>query len=439
LKTAARETLTEIYRAALAAVDPAPLIARALNGQIPEANHVASMIDAASRVFVLAVGKASHAMGDELERRLANKIADGLAVIPPDFVPPAPLKKIRIVRGGHPLPDASSVSAANDAIQMLREARDGDLVIVALSGGASAMFAAPAENVTLEDKIATTSALLRSGASIKELNCVRKHLSAVKGGRLLSGVSADARVISLILSDVPGDDLATIGSGLTTADPTTFSDAIAILKRRRIWGRSPERVRDHLERGVAGEIPDTPKSGDPSVERALNFIIGNNATALDAAAKRAEQLGFRIERWRELRGEADDLGREFAQYCSALGGERICVIAGGEPAVTVRGGGKGGRAQQCALAMAIELSRSAADRDVAALAAGTDGIDGPTDAAGAFVFSDSIARAQASELDAEAALRRNDAYNFFDAMGDLLKTGPTGTNVADMMIGLVNY
>jgi len=431
--------LERIYRAAIAAVDPALLVGQALDGTISNAVPITSPIDGTGPVFVLAIGKASYAMAAELERRLAERIVDGLTVVPTDPVLFPPLTKIRIVQGGHPLPDASSAAAASAAIRMVGNAGDGDLVIVALSGGASAMFAAPAEGLTLDDKIATTSALLKSGAAIRELNCVRKHLSAVKGGRLMQSISNNARVVSLILSDVPGDDIATIGSGLTVADLSTFSDAIGVLKRRRIWGRAPERVRDHLERGVAGEIPETPKSTDHSLARVTNLIIGSNATALDAAEREAGKSGFSVERWPELKGEADELGRDLGAQLAKVSIQRACILAGGEPVVTVHGGGRGGRAQQCALALALELARNAPSGRIAVLVAGSDGIDGPTDAAGAFASLDTVDRARVKGLAAETALKRNDAYNLFDAIGDLFRTGPTGTNVTDLFIALVNY
>jgi glycerate 2-kinase len=286
--------------------------------------------------------------------------------------------------------------------------------------------------------VAVTSALLSSGASIREINTVRKHLSCVKGGRLALAAHG-ARVISLILSDVPGNDLATIGSGPAVADPTTFADAISALKRRRVWGRAPECVRGHLERGAAGEIPETPKAGDPVFARVSALVIGDNATALDAAERRARDSGWRVERWGVLAGEANELGRALAARLGSIESPRVCVLAGGEPVVTVRGAGRGGRAQQAALAMALEMDRSARGRRIAAMFAGTDGIDGPTDAAGGFAFPDTVARAAALGLDAHAASRANDAYNLLDRTGDLVRTGPTGTNVTDVFIGLANY
>jgi glycerate 2-kinase len=439
IRTDLQQELTAIYRAAIAAVDPALLVGRALDGATSASREVSDLIAAADRLFVLAIGKGSHPMASELQRRLGAKIVRSLAVVPPALQGQGTPPGIQCLRGGHPLPDQSSADAARAALDMLGEMKAGDLLIVALSGGASAMFVAPAQGVTLDDKVATNSALLRSGATIKELNCVRKHLSAVKGGNLIRATAAGARIVGLILSDVAGDDLATIGSGLTAPDPSTFSDAIAILKRRRIWGRAPERVREHLEKGVAGEIPETPKSGDLIFAQVRNLLVGSNRTAVDAAAEQAARDGFAIERWRDLKGEADEVGRDLAHQLARIELPRVCLLAGGEPTVTVRGRGRGGRAQQCALAMAITLSQIAPHAKVAALVAGSDGIDGPTDAAGAFAFPDSVTRAAGKGLDPASALKHNNAYNFFDSIGDLLRVGPTGTNVTDLMIGLANY
>ncbi len=427
-----RGDLERLYRAAVEAVDPARLTARALDAGIPDA----------SRVYVLAVGKApSVAMASVLATRLGDRLATA-TVVAPLGAQSSHLSDPRITRceSSHPLPSEQSANAARTALAMLSAAHPEDLIIVALSGGASAMFALPPEGVPLADKITLTQSLLRSGASIRELNTVRKHLSMVKGGALLRAVNG-ARVLSLILSDVPGDDLATIGSGLTAPDSTTFADAISVLKRRQLWGRAPETIRDYLERGNAGQVPETPKrDNDPDhAARVTNLLIGSNRTALDAAEAAARALGYSVDRSQELRGEANDLGRALANHMTAIASDRVCVLAGGEPVVTVRGSGKGGRAQQAALATAIELSRGAGDRRIAALFAGTDGIDGPTDAAGAFAFPDSVARAEVRGINLETALSRNDAYHSFKSIDDLFVPGRTGTNVTDIFIGLVNY
>jgi glycerate 2-kinase len=435
-----RSQIEQIYRAAVAAVDPARLVGLAIDGRRQGAEPVPDLVASASRIVLLAVGKASLAMAREIERRVGDRLVDAIAVIPrgSDSTRAQTFKKVRVLEASHPVPDESSQNAARLACEMLRRATAADLVIVALSGGASAMFVMPAQGLTLADKVAVNQALLKAGASIRELNTVRKHLSAVKGGRLLR-YCGGARVLALILSDVPGNDLATIGSGLTVGDSSSFGDAIAVLKRRDVWGRAPEAVRSYLERAEAGETGATVKPGDPILERVTNVIIGDSSIALEGAERAAAELGYRSERVKEMRGEANDVGRALASSLCAINGERLCVIAGGEPVVTVRGGGKGGRAQQCALAIGIELSQIGVGRRIAVLVAGTDGIDGPTDAAGAFASPETVADGERAGVSAATALTRNDAYNFFKASGGLLITGPTGTNVSDLFIGLVNY
>jgi glycerate 2-kinase len=435
-ETQAREHLVRIFHAALDAVAPGRLTAAALRGALTGAEIVPDLIAAARRVFVLAVGKAGSPMMSAAHQQLSGRIAGAIAVVPTDAQIES--SAARIFRGGHPIPDQNSVKAAQAALAMAEGLAADDLLIVLLSGGASAMIAAPAEPVTLDDKIAVTTALLKVRASIGEINAVRKHLSAIKGGRLLRRCNG-ARVLSLILSDVRGNDLATIGSGPTAADRTTFEEARGVLIRHALWGRTPERVREHLEAGAAGDFDETVKPGDPALERVTNVIIGDNGRALAGAASAAESMGYKVARWRELYGEAADLGRALAAHLSALGDERRCVLAGGEPVVTVRGKGKGGRAQELALSLAIELDRIAPQARVAALCAGTDGIDGPTDAAGAFASPQTVARARASGLNPSEHLARNNSYALFKRCGDLFQTGPTGTNVTDIFAALVNY
>ena len=434
----ARTDLEKIYRAAVAAVEPARLVGRAMDGDCPGAEQVPQLIAEASRILLLAVGKAALAMAHEIERRVGDRLADGIAVIPRGSAATTEPALILKREASHPVPDASSEEAARLACEMLHRANPDDLVIVAISGGASAMFTLPAEGLTLADKIAINQALLKAGASIRELNIVRRHLSAVKGGRLLHHCGG-ARVLGLILSDVPGNDLATIGSGLTAGDWSSFGDAVAVLKRRGVWGRAPEAVRAHLERAVAGEVGATVKVGDPILQRVTNVIIGDNNLALEGAERAAAALGYHPHRGKPLHGEANDAGRAVAEYLCEITQDRVCVVAGGEPVVTVQGGGKGGRAQQCALAMGIQLSQIGSGHRIEALVAGTDGIDGPTDAAGAFASPETVAGGERAGVSAATALTRNDAYNFFKASGGLFVTGPSGTNVSDIFIGLVNY
>src|SRR5271156_1825845 len=287
-----------------------------MDGRCAGSEQVPDLIAKASRILLLAVGKAAAGMAHEVERRIGDRLADGIVVITKAqraacSAMLSPGSKVRVLASSHPVPDESSEQAAHLACKMLHGATADDLVIVALSGGASAMFTLPAEGLTLADKIAVNQALLKAGASIRELNIVRRHLSAVKGGRLLHHCG-DARVLSLIISDVPGNDLATIGSGLTAGDWSSFGDAVAVLKRRSVWGRAPEAARSYLERAVAGEAGATVKEGDPILERVTNVIIGDSMLALEAAERAAVGLGYHPHRWKELQGEADDAGRALA-------------------------------------------------------------------------------------------------------------------------------
>lgn len=437
----ARADLMRIYAAAVAAVEPHRVMSRALTGAADATADVGTIIENASGVRLLAVGKAAIGMAAAAEERLGNRLIEGLAIAPASLASGADAAALRsrVLGAAHPLPDETSIAAARAALELASRAQPGELVMVALSGGASALLAAPAGLVTLADKIAITSALMRAGATIREFNIVRKHLSAIKGGRLLAASQTGVEVLSLILSDVPGNDLETIGSGPTAADPSTYSDAIGVLKRRRAWGRAPETVRDHLERGAAGEFGETVKAADPALTRVTNVVVADNRMAVDAAAAVAASLGYKVVRGGDLGGEANEVGRAIARQASEIAAERVCLVAGGEPVVTVNGDGRGGRAQQCALAMAIELASGAVGRRVAVLFAGTDGIDGPTDAAGAIATPETVARAAEAGMDPGAALARNDAYEFFKGLGDLVIIGPTGTNVADIMVALVNY
>ena len=439
-----RRDLAKFFAAAVSAVSPVHLVGRAFAGEIDGARDLPSRLADASRIYLLAAGKAAVGMTLEISARIESRLEQGLAIIPasaacgPQYDVLSASGRIRVAKAAHPVPDISSEQAGVQALEFARRAGPGDLLIFALSGGASSLMVAPAAPVTLAEKTAVNAALLRSGASIREINTVRRHLSAIKGGGLLRACGG-AHVVSLIISDVVPNDLATIGSGPTVPDPTSFVDAIAVLKRRKLWGRAAEAIRDRFERGAAGEVPETVKPGDPILAGVENFIIGDNGTAVEGAAREAAAAGYRVDIWREMQGEAIDIGRALAAHLSAISAERVCVVAGGEPVVTLRGNGSGGRAQQAALAMALELRQVERKRRIAALFAGTDGIDGPTDAAGAFVSPRTLERAGEAGLDPDAALARNDAYPFFAGLGDLLITGPTGTNVSDIFIGLVNY
>jgi hydroxypyruvate reductase len=364
---------------------------------------------------------------------LGSRVRSGLVVGVESSPLPAPLEGIV---GGHPMPSPASEDAGSRALAMARAAGADEELLVLLSGGASALMAAPAEGLTLDDKRRTTDTLLRAGADIHALNTVRKHLSRIKGGRL--AVSAAGRCRTLAISDVVGDDLSFIASGPTVPDPTTFDDAMDVLRRFGGAEVYPSPVVSHLARGVAGQLPETPKPGDPRLARAESVVIGGRRDAMVGAADLARTLGYHvIVLDAPVVGEARTAAHSHVRYVetAARGGERpLCVVSSGETTVRVRGSGRGGRNQEFVLA-AAELVGSLGM--VVAASIGTDGIDGPTDAAGAVIDSTTLARARAAGLDPSDFLSDNNAYAFFAGLGDLIHTGPTGTNVGDLQVFLV--
>lgn len=387
------------------------------------------------RIFLIAVGKAAFDMAAEIETAV-GRIAARLVVTKAGHARSRPAQA-DVIEAGHPIPNEAGVRASQQIRQLLINLNARDLVIVAVSGGASALVSAPAEPITLTEKRAVTELLLRAGATITELNTVRKHLSTLKGGQL-AALAHPATVLALILSDVIGDPLDVIGSGMTAPDPSTFADALRVLQKFNLLEIVPRSVRTRLEAGAKGEIPETPKTGDPVFEHVYNVIVGSNRIALEAAARTAEVLGFRtLILSSTIEGEAREVARGHAEILRKLrlSGDSIsppaCVLSGGETTVSVRGDGVGGRNQEFALAAAIALAKVP---NVVVLSGGTDGTDGPTDAAGAIATGDTVERAVALGLDPEQHLRRNDSYPFFDALGDLVKTGPTGTNVMDIHV-----
>jgi glycerate 2-kinase len=385
------------------------------------------------RVFLIAVGKAAGAMAAAAIEALP-RVPDQTLVVTKTGHAEHAHPGWRVIESGHPLPDTESLRAANEIRALVIGLGKDDLVLLAVSGGASALVAAPQPPVTLEDKQRTTNLLLRAGADIFELNAVRKHLSFLKGGRL-AALAAPATVLNLLLSDVVGDIAEVVGSGLAAPDPSTFADAIAVLHKYGLYDRVPNVVRRHLADGVAGVIPETPKENDPAFRHVRRLVVGSNRLALEAAAGKAIALGYHtIIHSSTLTGETRIVAADFTALLHQLTtGLPVCILAGGETTVTVRGSGKGGRNQEFALAAALELQGVP---HVLLLSAGTDGTDGPTDAAGAIATGDTVERAEALGLSARDHLERNDSYPFFDALGDLVKTGPTGTNVMDIQIML---
>ncbi len=381
---------------------------------------------------MLAAGKAAFGMTKAAVDVLGRRVrASDVFIVAHDEA--ERLGRFRSLRAGHPLPDERGLAAAREMERRAAELGAADVALVLISGGASAMLPAPAPGVRLDDKLDTTRRLLRGGATIHELNAVRKHLSTLKGGGLMRQLRP-ARVVTLALSDVIDDDPSVIGSGPTAPDPSTFEDARAVLEDYGVLGTCPASVRRRFDTGVRGELPDTPKPGDAMFEGAIYRVVGGNRASVRAMAL---ACGARVEtETAPLAGEARELGAMLAERFAAA--PPAAWVAGGETTVTVRGQGKGGRNQELALAFALEAAKGPlADRqDWVFLAAGTDGRDGPTDAAGAIVDATTIARIRRAGVDPSAALRTNDAYRAFDACGALLRTGATGTNVADVAVFL---
>lgn len=385
---------------------------------------------------LIAAGKAAAGMIDGLLISTTVQVARGVAVGPDrGAAVPAGMSWLQ---GGHPLPDAGSVEAGRAALRCAAQSEPSSCVLVLLSGGASALLAAPVDGLTLEEKIDATRILLSAGVPIHELNCVRKHLSDVKGGRL--ALSARGRVLTLAISDVVGpveDDPAVIGSGPTVLDRTTYRQALSIAGAPAIRRRMPASVLDVMERGAAGEVPETLKPGHPAAARSTFRLIGSRRQAMAGAASEARRLGYTVTLIEApVTGEARVAGAEHVTRGLTLRGRPsgpVCVVSSGETTVTVEGNGRGGRNQELALAAAASLDRQAAPVVLASV--GTDGVDGPTDAAGALVDSTTLARARALHLGGpHDYLDNNDAYRFFDPLGDLIRTGPSGTNVGDLQI-----
>jgi glycerate-2-kinase len=387
----------------------------------------------AGPVVVVGAGKAAVSMG--------RAAIDALgAETPGDMVAPGTeetLGAVRVHPGGHPLPTAGSVTGTAAILDRIAAATPDTLLLVLLSGGASALLASPAPGITLGDKREATARLLACGAAIAEINTVRKHLSAVKGG-LLARRAAGRRIWTLILSDVVGDDPGTVASGPTAPDPTTFGDALAVLAAHGLAGEMPPSVTERLHAGAAGRHAETPKPGDPCLRTVRNEVIGTNRLALDAGAARARELGLDVVvRDDPIVGDTTWAAGEFA--AELLDWRRrvtrpVCVLAGGETTVVVRGRGRGGRNQEFALAAALALDGASG---VELLSAGTDGIDGPTDAAGAFAGGATASVARGRGIDLRAALDANDSWSVFAELGDLFRSGATGTNVTDVKIAII--
>ena len=427
MTTKSRELLESLFRVAVATAHPSGC----LPPQLPDAPP-------RGRLIVLAAGKAAGSLTEVAEKHYAELIAqgrlDGVAVTRHGYG--RPTRRIAMIEAGHPVPDEAGVAGTERALALADDAGADDLVLVLLSGGASANWIAPAAGITLSEKQATTRALLRSGANIGEINCVRKHLSRIKGGRLARR-AAPAHVVTLAISDVPGDDPAVIGSGPTVPDPTTLSDARAIVEKYRLD------LPPAVTRALTDPGNESPKPGDAIFAAAGAYrILARPADALAAARERAQKAGYDcIVLGDRLQGEAREVAAEHAQLARdhAAAGRRVAILSGGELTVTLKGSGHGGPNQEYALALAMHLAGA---RGIAAMAADTDGTDGgrgqPDDPAGAFIDDTTLIRAKGLGLDPAAFLADNDSTGFFNAIGDLFVPGPTFTNVTDFRAILVD-
>ncbi|MCC7107263.1 MAG: glycerate kinase [Chloroflexi bacterium] len=432
-----RERVLPILSAALAAVDPYEAVRQALqrNGERLTVDGETYDLARFRRAIVVGAGKAGAPMARAVEDVLGDRLTGGVVNVKRGHAEAT--RRVEIREAGHPLPDEAGLAGTARIAELPRDASTDDLVLCLLSGGGSALLELLPDDVSLADLQQLTDQLSRAGATIGELNAVRKHVSLVKGGGL-ARLAASARVVTLILSDVVGNPLDVIASGPTAPDPTTYRDALAVLDRYDLRASAPAAIQTRLEAGLRGELPETPKANDPVFARVRNVLVGSNDIATRAAVAAAEAQGFHtLLLSTYVEGEAREVGKVLAALAREihLSGRPLprpcCLVLGGETTVTVRGNGRGGRNQEVALGAALKLD-GLPDILVASLA--TDGNDGPTDAAGAIADGSTLRRAAALGLDPHAVLAHNDAYSFFDALGDLLLTGPTNTNVNDLAL-----
>ena len=438
-----KEHLIDIYKSAIRAADPFKAVTQKLrvSGSRMTLEGKDYNLREFNRIVVVGAGKAVAPMARAVEEIFGDSIDDGIIIV--KYGHTRSLRKIRQIEGSHPLPDLNGVRGTKDLIDIVKRANERTLVICLLSGGASSLLVSPMDGIALDDKKEVTELLLKAGATIDELNTVRKHISSVKGGRLAE-LAHPATLITPVLSDVIGDRLAVIASGPTVPDSTTFKDAIGVLRKYGLEDKIPGRVAKILKDGLEGKIEETPKGCEDFFKKARTIIVAGIKEALVAAKEKAESMGFKTEiLTSELQGAAREAARDLAaraieaKNTMKAGDKPRCLLFGGETTVTVKGGGLGGRNQELALAVAIEIEW----RDgITLLSAGTDGTDGPTNAAGAIVDGGTLSLAKQYGMDAALYLENNDSYHFFKRLDFLsgkrhhLMTGPTGTNVMDLQI-----
>ena len=435
-----RADAIQIFLAGVEAVKPAHFIPQHIQLQgdtikIADQSFALTDID---NFYMAAVGKAAAAMALEAERILGSCIAEGIVVTKYDHA--LKLVHSRTIEAGHPVPDDNSLLAGKAIVDLFKKAGAKDIILLMVSGGASALLSDAPPGCTLKDIQQTGQLLLDSGAAIDEVNTVRKHLSLIKGGQLMQYTKA--KVVALLLSDVPGDDLSVIASGLTVPDSTTFKNAWSLIEKYQLSEKLPAGIRNRLQNGIKETIPDTPKPGNPVFNKVYNTLVATNQTALYAADQKAKKLGYTTAILSPmLTGEAEIQAEAFINRLkNEINNSPTCFLWGGETTVTIRGKGKGGRNQQLALAAlcALKGDEWLMNNNTAVLSAGTDGTDGPTKAAGAVIDSDTFIKLNAFSIDPEAYLHNNDAFHFFEKTGGLVVTGPTQTNVMDIVVGIIN-
>ena len=434
-----RQEAIGIFLAGVESVKPGNLIKRyvSLNNNMLQIEKITFDLTLVKNIYVVGAGKASAAMAQTIEYILGSRIKEGHIIT--KYEHSVPLKFIETTEAGHPVPDDNGIKGTKDILSIVKKADKDDLVICLISGGGSALLADVPEGCTLDDLKKVSSVLLKTGANITEMNCIRKHLSAVKGGQL-SSTAAPARVVSLILSDVIGDPLDVIASGPTAPDPSTFFDALAIISKYNIAGELPEKIISVLKDGLDNKRHETLKKSDKILELTNNLIIGTNKLALSTAKDKAESLGYESH---IITNNLDTDVTEVASYITELAkhvrnqktSKKTCLLFAGEPTVKVKGSGLGGRNQHLALLAAVLLKDI---HGITILSGGTDGSDGPTDATGAVVDSLTLQKAYDLRLNPEEYIDNSDSYNFFKQAGGLIITGPTQTNVMDLMVALID-
>lgn len=431
------QKVAAILSSALLAVDPAVAVMQVLSKEenllkVKEEIYDLSRIN---RIWLIGVGKAGVPMAQSAAAILGDRLSGGIVIVKEGFTSGSLPNNVTLLEAGHPIPDHRSQNGAQQIEHLLRKLTPDDLVLCMISGGGSALLSNPVRGVSLADLQILSQLLLDCGASVSEINTLRKHLDKFKGGQLVKHASP-AQVVSLILSDVVGNPLDIIASGLTVPDPSSYLDAVIILEKYNLMNRIPTPIINHLQKGIRGEISETPKPENAIFNRVQNEIIASNLNACQAAYRKAQELGFNTHILTTyLQGEAREAGRFLVTILRQIAdtGQPLsrpaCMVVGGETTVTIKGKGKGGRNLELALSAAIEMDGLS---DVALITLASDGNDGPTDAAGAYVDGLTLSRAQQHKLNPSQYLEENNSYPFFDTLGDLIKTGPTQTNVNDL-------